>query len=71
MEKDSSQKTDQLIKQDLVISNTQFNEYLNVQNTGLFNMFDPKARSYTSLSESEWLYIIANYTYLFDLYMEN
>ena len=66
-----SKEDAKLIKQDLVISESQFNEYLNVQNTGLFNMLDARARSYTSLDESEWLYIMANYTYLFDLYNEN
>ena len=57
-----------LIKKDLMISEHQFNEYLNVQNTGLFNMLDPKARTYTSLSKAEWLYIITNYDHLWSIY---
>jgi len=57
-----------LVKKDLVISESQFNEYLNVQNTGLFNMLDPRARTYTSLSKEEWMYIIQNYEVLWNLY---
>ena len=57
-----------LIKQDLMISEHQFNEYLNVQNTGLFNMLDPKARTYTSLSKEEWSYIMTNYDHLWSIY---
>jgi hypothetical protein len=63
-----SKEDAKLIKQDLVISESQFNEYLNVQNTGLFNMLDARARSYTSLDKTEWMYIIKNYEYLWDLY---
>jgi len=63
-----SKEDAKLIKQDLVISESQFNEYLNVQNTGLFNMLDARARSYTSLDEKEWMYIIKNYEYLWNLY---
>ena len=57
-----------LIKQDWMISEHQFNEYLNVQNTGLFNMLEPKARKYTSLSSEEWSYIMKNYEHLWSIY---
>jgi retron-type reverse transcriptase len=71
MKENLSKEDAELIKQDLVISHQQFNEYLNVQYTGLFNMLDPKARSYTSLSKDEWYYIIKNYDYLWNLYGNN
>jgi len=43
------------------ITKEQFKEYLNVQEDGLYNMFDPKARETTSLSKAQWVNIITNY----------
>lgn len=68
MKENLSKEDAKLIKKDLVISKDQFYEYLNVQNTGIFNMLDPRARSYTSLSKDEWYYIIENYEHLWKLY---
>ena len=45
-----------------LINKKQFKEYLDVQEAGLYNMFDPKARALTSLSEKQWKGIITNYS---------
>ena len=46
------------------VSKEQFKEYRRVQDSGMFNMFSPDARALTSLSRSEWLYILKNYSEL-------
>ena len=43
------------------ITAEQFHEYLAVQDSGMFNMFEPRAREMTNLSKKEWLHIISNY----------
>ena len=50
------------------ISKEQFQEYRDVQDGGMFNMFDPNARACTSLSKNEWVNIIKNYNELSDKY---
>ena len=44
------------------ITKEQFKEYLDVQEGGLYNMFDPRAREMTSLSKAQWTNIITNYS---------
>ena len=61
----------QVSKQDLYISKEQFNQYLNVQNLGLFNMLSEQARDMTDLTKKEYNYIIKHYTYLKDLYINH
>ena len=46
------------------ITKEKFDEYVTVQKSGMFNMFDPRARAMTSLSKNEWVHIITNYTEL-------
>ena len=50
------------------ISKEQFKEYIDVQSTGMFNMFDPNARMCTSLTKNEWIDIMKNYNELSDKY---
>ena len=50
------------------ITKEQFKEYRDVQDSGMFNMFDPNARANTSLSRDDWITIISNYTSLKDKY---
>ena len=57
------------IKQDLYISKEQFNQYLNVQRLGYFNMLSQQALDMTNLTKEEFKYIIKHYTYLKDLYI--
>ena len=46
----------------ITITKKQFKDYLSVQEDGLYNMFDPKARELTSLSKAQWVNIITNYS---------
>ena len=46
------------------INEDQWDEYRDIQDSGLYNMFDPNARAMTSLSKSEWIYILKNYSEL-------
>ena len=48
------------------ITKEQFKEYLDVQESGLYNMFDPRAREMTSLSNAQWTKIITNYSVYHD-----
>tara|TARA_R110002051_G_scaffold94181_1_gene163917 strand:+ start:5070 stop:5237 length:168 start_codon:yes stop_codon:yes gene_type:complete len=44
-----------------LLSQDKFEEYVSVQEGGLYNMFDPNARAMTNLSKDEWVHIISNY----------
>tara|TARA_R110001592_G_scaffold152910_1_gene380835 strand:+ start:44 stop:211 length:168 start_codon:yes stop_codon:yes gene_type:complete len=44
-----------------LLSQQKFEEYVQVQKSGLYNMFDPNARAMTSLSKGDWIHIISNY----------
>ena len=50
------------------ISSEQFQEYRDVQDSGLYNMFDPNARAMTSLSKDEWIHILKHYSELKEKY---
>tara|TARA_R110002012_G_scaffold78822_2_gene200711 strand:+ start:3956 stop:4225 length:270 start_codon:yes stop_codon:yes gene_type:complete len=43
------------------ITKSKFDEYKTVQVSGMFNMFDPRARQMTSLSKDEWVTIMQDY----------
>ena len=43
------------------ITKSKFDEYKTVQKSGMFNMFDPKAREMTSLTKDEWTTIMREY----------
>jgi len=43
------------------ITKEDFLEYKEVQESGEFNMFDPRSREMTSLSKDQWLRIIKEY----------
>ena len=45
-----------------------YQEYKEVQETGMFNMLEPRAREMTTLSKEKWLYIIKNYNELTLIY---
>ena len=47
--------------EEINITAEEWNEYKDVQDSGLVNMFTPDARAMTSLSKDKWLYIIKNY----------
>ena len=52
----------------LPISKDEWDEYRDIQESGLFNMYDPRARKSTSLSTEKWLYLIENYEELSLIY---
>ena len=52
----------------MVLTKDQWNEYRDVQDSGLYNMYDPNARAMTSLCKDEWLYIMKNYKSLKEKY---
>ena len=52
------------------ITKEQWNKYRDIQISGMYNMFDPNARTMTDLTKQEWIYIIKNYTQLKNKYEE-
>lgn len=46
------------------ITKEQFQEYRDVQDSGLHNMMTPQAREMTTLTKHEWIHIISNYSEL-------
>lgn len=50
------------------INQEQFNQYLRVQQSGMFNMFDPQARMMTDLTKDEWVAIMDDYENLYEKY---
>lgn len=43
------------------ITKEDFDNYLFVQESGMYNMYDPKARALTNMSMGQWLDIMQNY----------
>jgi len=43
------------------ITKEKFDEYVTVQKSGMFNMFDPRAREMTTLTKDEWTTIMQEY----------
>lgn len=39
-------------------------QYRAIQDSGMFNMFDPQAREMTNISRDKWIKIIKNYSEL-------
>ncbi len=52
----------------VTINKDKFSQYRDIQDSGMFNMYDPRAREMTSLSRSEWIYILKNYSELKEKY---
>jgi len=50
------------------ITKEQFEDYRSIQDSGMFNMFDPQARAMTDLTKQEWIHIIKNYSELENKY---
>ena len=43
------------------ITKEKFDEYKEIQMSGMFNMFDPRAREMTNLTKAEWVTIMQEY----------
>ena len=52
----------------VTMTKDKFSEYRDIQDSGMFNMYDPRAREATTLSRSEWIYILKNYSELKEKY---
>ena len=53
---------------DINVSKKEWDEYRDVQDSGMFNMFDPRAREMSSLDKRQWLYVMENYDELSLIY---
>ena len=53
------------------ITKEKFDEYVTVQKSGMFNMFDPRAREMTTLSKNEWVTIMREYEKLSEAWGDN
>ena len=47
-----------------MINKKQWGQYRRVQDSGMFNMYDPQARAMTDLTKHEWIDIMKNYSEL-------
>ena len=54
----------------LGVTKDEFDEYLTVQKSGAYNMFDAQAREMTDLTKDQWVYIMENYKVLEETYSE-
>lgn len=45
----------------VTVTKEDFLEYKKVQQSGMYNMFDPRARQMTNLSREQWVHIIQSY----------
>ena len=56
---------------DVVLTRKDFRAFAEVRKSGLYNMFDPRAREMTHLSREQWVAIMEQYTELENKYKEN
>lgn len=70
MEELAKAQEPQVNKQDLYVSKEEFEQYVEVQQSGEYNMLDPRAREMTTLDRKQWMHIIKNYGYLKSLYAD-
>ena len=56
--KNKKQKEDYM---SVEVTESDFLQYKEVQESGMYNMFDPRARQLTTLSREQWVKIIENY----------
>ena len=59
------------VKTDTIVSKEEFAEYVEIQELGMFNMLDSRAREMTSLSRIQWTHILKNYQFLSEIYKTN
>ena len=52
------------------ITEKDFKEYVVVQQSGKYNMFDPKARKKTNLSKDQWEKIVKHYKTFYDAWID-
>lgn len=54
-------KRKKIYKMSVTITESDFKEYVRVQESGQFNMFDPQARAMTTLSKEQWVKCMTDY----------
>jgi hypothetical protein len=55
----------------VILTRKDFRAFAEVRKSGLYNMFDPRAREMTHLSKEQWVEIMKQYTALENKYKEN
>tara|TARA_R110000787_G_scaffold6835_4_gene23649 strand:- start:1223 stop:1429 length:207 start_codon:yes stop_codon:yes gene_type:complete len=53
------------------ITEEDFKEYVKVQKSGEYNMFDPRARELTDLSKEQWTKIMKHYKTFYEAWINN
>ena len=48
----------------IMITAEEWHEYRAVQDSGMFNMYDPQARAMTDVSKPKWIHIMKHYSEL-------
>ena len=48
-----------------------FKRYVRIQESGMFNMFDPRARQMTTMDRAEWVFCMEHYEALAAAVKEN
>ena len=56
---------------EVILTRKDFRAYAEVRKSGMYNMFDPRAREMTHLSKEQWVEIMKQYTALENKYKEN
>ena len=59
------------MKNKIKITRDEFRQFAEVRKSGLYNMFDPKAREMTDLTKEQWVEIMKQYSELENKYKEN
>jgi hypothetical protein len=44
-----------------LVTKEEFTEFVAIQESGVYNMLDPRARQLTLISKEDWIYILNNY----------
>ena len=53
------------------ITRDEFRQFAEVRKSGLYNMFDPRAREMTDLTKEQWVEIMKQYSELENKYKED
>jgi len=54
----------------VTVTKTEFAQYCDIQETGAYNMLDPRARELTTLSKGQWIFVLKNYSDLKNKYAD-
>ena len=54
----------------ITVTKSEFAQYCDIQETGAYNMLDPRARELTTLSKGQWIFVLKNYSDLKNKYAD-